>query len=456
MLKRDQQLIELFKRIAQAHFVTDYSSIDFIYPPHFTWDKFNNNKFIKNRFSPGNYSLYVHFPFCQSKCKFCRQFSLATKNKKLYQGYINLLIKEFSLYADKINLSSFTNIYFGGGTPTLFPLNKLFQAFQPYLDGSLGQINVESTPESLNYQKLKQLKGAGINRLLIGIQSLDPRVLKMINRPQQRAHFKKIYNFAKKIGIPVINLELVAGLPGQTQKSFLKDLEDIIELKPESIHIYGYMNSPTTLFYRQNYQRNQKEKGLQEEMMMKGQKMLSDANYFFQGDDYCLNNKSASRNLSLSRPGYPSGLKTLGQISLGLSSIGALSLRNSHSLRTINTIDYKEYKKRILKGKFPIEKEFLLNRDEKKRASLIKGYRYGSLKIKNEEILKRPYSSALNFLKRQGKIRTRQRGQNIEIIFSPNESIVFSKAFYSPRVLKKCEEIIKKKYSNTDSLDLSF
>ncbi|MFH1671710.1 MAG: radical SAM protein, partial [Candidatus Portnoybacteria bacterium] len=403
--KKDKQLIELFRKITYLHYLTDYSSLDFIYPPHFIWDKFNKSHFnkIKKKFLPGSYSLYIHFPYCQSKCKFCRQFSLATKNKKLYQEYIDLLVRELEIYARATGIISLTEIYFGGGTPTLFPLGKLFKALSPYIHpDSIGQINVESTPESLNRQKLEMLKKVGIDRLLIGIQSLDQKVLKLINRSQKRSHFIKIYNLAKKIGIPVINLELVAGLPGQTLESFLKDLKDIIELKPESIHIYGYMNSPTTIFCRQRYQRTQEDLNLQEKMLLGGKRMLSKANYFFLKDEYCLNKKSSSRNLSLCRSGNPSGQRTLGQIALGMSAMGSFSLTDGDSLKTINTMDYKKYKKAVL-GKEPsIEKVFLLNQDEKIRAALIKGYRYGKLDIEKEEFLKEPCNSAFSFLKRQG------------------------------------------------------
>ena len=438
MLEKDEKLINLFRKISKIHYLTDYSSIDHLYPPHFAWDKFDNNKFIKRNFFSGNYSLYVHFPFCLSKCKFCRQFSMVNKNKFFYQEYVNLLIQELNLYTKRIKINSLIDIYLGGGTPTLFPLKKFFDVLNLYKPHN--QINIESTPESLNYQKLKLFKKIGVNRLLIGIQSLDPNVLRLMNRPQRKLHFIRIYNIAKKIGIPNINLELIAGLPRQTLKSFLNDLKTIIKLKPESIHVYKYINSPKTLFYKQKYQKNQKEKKLEKEMLTKGIKILLDANYFFRGDDYYLNDNLASRNQSLKYSNQDQ--RVHGQISLGLSAIGALSLKNDYLLRTINTIDYKEYKKRIIKKEFPIEKEFLLNRYEEKRACLIRDYRYGDL----EKLLKKSCDPAIDFLKRQGKIKIRHKVWDTKIILSIKDFHILSKIFYSSKVLKKCNQIIKDQY----------
>jgi len=447
MLKKDLQLNELFEKILKTHFLTDYSSIDSLYPPHFCWDKFDKNKFgeIKNRFIPGNYLLYAHFPFCRSKCKFCGVFSLSASNKNLYQEYTNLIIKELGLYNNLINISSLGHIYLGGGTPTLFPLDNFFEKLYSLVNvHPLAQINIESTPESLNSRKLKMLKKNRVSRLLIGAQSLDPSVLKLINRSQRKLHFRKICYLAKEVGIPVINVELVAGLPGQTLKSFLRDLDEVIKIKPEGIHIYGYRNSPTTIFYQKNYRPSDKEKESQEEMMKKGNEMLSGAKYFYQGDDYCLNNNSQFRNHSLASPPYFSKLNMFGLISLGMSAIGHLYLRGKKSIRMINTMQHQEYKKRILKKEFPIEKTFLLDSDEQKRHSLIRAYRYGGLEIDKDDGILKKYKAAIDYLKRQNKVKMERRGKKIKLIFSPQNAMIDSKIFYSPKVIKRCKKVMNK------------
>jgi len=461
MSKKDDKLIELFRKITYLHFLTDYSSIDFQYPPIFIWDEFNNERFtkIKKNLSSGNYLLYAHFPFCQSKCKFCRLFSLAVNKKQLYREYTDFLIEELRLYTETINISSLVHIYLGGGTPTLFPLDIFFESLHKCIQiNPMAQINVESTPESLNYQKIKSFKKWGVNRLLIGLQSLDARVLRLINRPQQKSHFIKNYYFAKEIGIPVINLELVAGLPGQTLKSFLNDLNTIIKMKPESIHIYRYLNTPATIFYQENYRQSPKELQVQKEMMEEGKRMLRESNYFYQGDDYCLDNKSNSRNQAIARPDYFSSLKALGTIGLGLSAIGSLSLNNGYLLKTVNTMDYEKYKENLRRKKFPMAKIFLRNREDKIRDFVIKCYRYGVLKREGRKKYKIRLRPAIDYLKRQGKIKIQEQDKNIKIIFSPDNDIIHSKIFYSPKVLKKCQQILEEQYPEItsaylDSLD---
>jgi oxygen-independent coproporphyrinogen-3 oxidase len=459
MSAKDDELIELFRKITYVHFLTDYSSIDFQYPPIFVWDKFNNERFakIKKNFSSGDYLFYAHFPFCQSKCKFCRQFSLAVNKERLYKEYIDFIIQELRLYTETIDISSLVHIYLGGGTPTLFPLDIFFELLHKYTHvDPIAQINVESTPESLNYKKLKLLKKWGVSRLLIGLQSLDPRVLRLINRPQQKSHFIRNYYFAKEIGIPVINLELVAGLPGQTLKSFLDDLNSIIKMKPESIHIYGYLNTPVTIFYKENYRKKQKEQELQNKMKKEGKRILKEANYFYQGDDYCLDNKSSSRNLALARPDCFSHSKALGTIALGLSAVGSLALNNGYLLKTINTMDYENYKENLQRKRFPITKSFLRNREDKRRYLFMRGYRYGVLEGKRRKKPELYLGRAIKYLKRQGKIKIQRKGENIKIIFSPDGDIIHHKIFYSPKVLKKCQKILAEQYPEVTSSDIDF
>ena len=420
--------------------MTNYSTMDFIYPPHFCWDDFDNNDFIKSDFIPGNYTLYAHFPFCESRCKFCCLYSVACRNEKMYQEYIDLLIKELKLYTDKINIDSFQNVHFGGGSPTLFSFEKLFKVVNKRK--VLGQVNIEATPDSLNKDKIKLLKDCGVERIMIGVQSFDPKILKRADRPQNNKNFFKVFSLVRKIGIPIINLTLIYGLPGQTIKSFLNDLETIIKLKPESIHIYGYMNCPTTNFYREGYRRSQKIEALKAKMMIKGEEILSKAGYSLNGNDYVLNNDSGFRNQTSLRGG-----PSKGHMAIGMSAIGIFYAENNGgiSIKKINTNSYTKYKKAIENGEFPIARYFKLDKEERERAALIMAYRGEALqkdgllsKGKNELVKK--YSSAFKYLKRKGLIKKDRDGN---IIFAPEDSIIYSKAFYSPKVLNRCRELTK-------------
>jgi len=431
---------DLFRKITFRHYQTSYSTMDFIYPPHFCWDKFNNDDFIKSNFISGNYTLYVHFPFCESRCKFCCLYSVACRNEKMYQKYIDLLIKELKLYTDRINIESFQNVHFGGGSPTLFHFEKLFKIINRRK--VLGQVNIEATPDSLDKDKIKLLKDCGVERIMIGVQSFDPRVLKRADRPQNNDNFFKVFSLVRKIGIPIINLTLIYGLPGQTIKSFLDDLKTIIKLKPESIHTYGYMNTPTTNFYREGYCRSQKVEELKGRMIAKGEKILEKAGYILNGNDYVLNGDPGFRNQTSLRAN-----KSKGHMALGISSIGVFYAENNRGvlIKKINTNSYTRYKKAIENREFPIEKYFKLDKEERARAALIMAYRGealtkdGFLSGEKKELIKR-YSSAFNYLKRKGLIKKNKDGS---ITFAPEDSIIYSKIFYSPKVLNRCRELVK-------------
>lgn len=416
----------------------DYSTMDFLYPPHFCWDKFDKNvDFSKGKFASGGYySLYIHFPFCLSRCKFCCLFSLPCRDKKLYNEYVDLLIEEFKLYTDRIKFDCLFNVHLGGGTPTLFPVKKLLKVIKRY--NPFGQINIEAISDSLDTEKIKMLKKNGIGRIMLGVQSFNQKMLKKSNRLQNNSKFFKIYSLIRKEKISVINITLIYGLPGQTLKSFLDDLKVIIRLKPESLHIYGYINTPVTIFYKEGFRRSEKESNLMHKMLIEGEKMLAKANYSRVGNDYCLNGDNRYRNQTSIRTKINKG-----HLALGMGAIGAFSLKNGLTVKKINTADYGKYKEAIRKGQLPIERYFLFNKEERERASLIKAYRGESLVkegvFEKKELIKK-YSSAFRYLKKKGLIK---KDSNDRIIFSTKDSIIYSKIFYSPKVLNRCRKIVR-------------
>lgn len=457
-MKNIKDKIELFKKITEAHFATDYSSIDYLYPPLFIWNKVRRGSKIQNgsifsRLLPGAYTLYAHFPFCRYKCTFCRQFSLASRERYLYRNYVDLLIKELKLYAPYFRDSQLTGIYFGGGTPTLFDLEKVLkEIYRNFKFTSPFYLNIESTPDSLDRKKLLTLKHLGLTRLLIGVQSLDPKVLKAIGRPvDQLPVFQKIYKQARAVGIPYINVELVCGLPQQIFESFIKDLKHIISLKPESIHIYPFMQTPLTILGKNKGSLKPSQVALMQKMHNEGLRILNDTGYFYRGDDFALSNTGRNPNYYP----YAGFSRHMGVLAVGMSSLGFYAFPKFYKLRTFNTLNLKKYAQMISQNLFPIEKFYYLNSDETLRMSLMRAYRYGYLlesdfKIKTglslEEIHSR-YKKEFSFLRKIGKIRINESFSQID--FDTSDWLIYSKIFYSPKVLKECRQIINsKKFQN--------
>jgi coproporphyrinogen III oxidase-like Fe-S oxidoreductase len=144
--------------------VSDWSASDYIYPPVVAWDDFKKKDLIakhfkrifsKNLISKFNCHLYIHFPFCKSRCTFCRYFSRAANSPRLYNKFSKLIIQELKIWAKNINVPKekirLKTIYFGGGTPTLFNLNKIFETLAEHFPlNYLEQVNTETTPYALD------------------------------------------------------------------------------------------------------------------------------------------------------------------------------------------------------------------------------------------------------------------------------------------------------------------
>lgn len=195
--------------------------------------------------------LYIHLPFCKQKCKYCDFASFAGR-EFLMQDYVSALLKE----AASSPIKKFETLYIGGGTPSLLPLDlleKLIKGLEKHF-GPISQFEestFEANPESLTEEKLDFLRAAGFNRLSIGLQSFHDNELKILGRIHSQADFLRAYHAARKAGFSNINIDLIAGLPGQTLESFLASLTAVIELNPEHLSVYGLQIEEGTPFFEQ-------------------------------------------------------------------------------------------------------------------------------------------------------------------------------------------------------------
>lgn len=440
--------LRLLKKIAFTDFATDYSTGGFLYPPYFIWRSVNNFSQIRRliarslKKSPFEIAMYAHFPFCASRCSFCRFYALANRNPDNYDQVLSCMIKELGIWADLIRRSRkirgkipLQSIYLGGGTPTLFDLRKFFEAFfKNYNIQTRGQINLESTPVALDEKKLLLYKKIGVSRLLIGVQSLDPHVLKTINRfPEQSLILEKVFRQAKNIGIPNVTFELMAGLPGQSRKSFLGDLSKLIKLRPDGIHIYLFLSSPLSTLGKMGYAHDLKAR----QFFKAGVRNLKKAGYVAKGDEWILPNKEAARNFqqAFSRPNV---------ITIGPSANGGIRTVDAN-LAFCNIFDVEEYQKQIKKNNLVAASYFILKgKEELIRQRLIAKMRFRQIENLSEFKM---FKKEFDFLKKHGCIKIGKRG----IKTFPGkygDYFLYPRLFYSPKIIKKCEKIMKTKYSS--------
>ena len=201
--------------------------------------------------------IYIHIPFCRSKCAYCDFYSLpATKySSETVEEYVHALERQITCFiqnrAEKITVDS---IYFGGGTPSLLSgcqfdmvLSLLNKSFDITRDA---EITAESNPCTLSKQKLSEMKAAGLNRLSLGVQSFSDTELETIGRLHSAAQATEAFYLARECGFDNIGLDLILGLPGQTKESFFDSLEKSVSLHPEHLSVYGLSLEEDTPLYR--------------------------------------------------------------------------------------------------------------------------------------------------------------------------------------------------------------
>lgn len=198
--------------------------------------------YLHNVFSSKNkhgIGLYIHIPFCVSRCFFCGFYSVPVSDKDIMAKYVDCLEKELFSYGINFNQHSLRSIYIGGGTPTLLDedsWNKIFKIVNKFFKIDKGaQIATEGTPETCTYSKLKLLKGLGVNRFSIGAQTFDDKILNSLNRRHSVSDIYTAFENARKVNFKYLNADLLFGLPGETKVTFLKTLQSIVKLKPDCI-----------------------------------------------------------------------------------------------------------------------------------------------------------------------------------------------------------------------------
>jgi len=209
--------------------------------------------------------MYIHVPYCQTKCFFCKFRTRVGNSEKITGRYLDCLKEEIKDFAPLFKKVGFKTLYLGGGTPTIFSasqLDTLFTALEKEFNlKDTFQRLIESSPATLNPEKIGVIKKHGFNRLTIGVQAVDRKVLDSINRRNQTVEMvRDVFFAARSAGIEVINLDLILGLPGQSGYSFLKDLDFILRLKPEAVHIYSYEEDREAVFVRAGRMATRKEK----------------------------------------------------------------------------------------------------------------------------------------------------------------------------------------------------
>lgn len=198
--------------------------------------------------------LYIHIPFCRSKCAYCDFYSLSGMETRMDE-YQRALLAHLAESAPMAGSYTVDTVYFGGGTPSIYGEKRLTQLLKHIkklyrLDPS-AEITTEANPDSVDFKMLKGLRRAGFNRISLGVQSADDAQLSSIGRPHTFEQAGQAVAWARGAGFENISVDLIYGLPGQSLSSWQETVEQVLVLSPEHISAYGLkVEEGTPLFRR--------------------------------------------------------------------------------------------------------------------------------------------------------------------------------------------------------------
>ena len=209
--------------------------------------------FLTRKINKTPLGIYVHVPFCRSKCAYCDFYSLTTKDDKVVDGYLDAVcahIKESGALAPGYRVDT---IYFGGGTPTFFGADgmaTILTTIRRNFDvDNNAEITFEANPDSMSDKLLHRLHAEGFNRVSLGVQTDDDAILKTIGRPHNYSQAVTAIDRIRRAGFKNLSLDLIYGLPGQTLRGWEETLDHVLRQNPEHISCYGLKLEPGTPLY---------------------------------------------------------------------------------------------------------------------------------------------------------------------------------------------------------------
>ncbi len=248
-------------------------------------------------------SLYLHIPFCDKKCYYCDFKSFAKTSEKLREDYVAALCQEIENYSSLAEGKEVVTIYFGGGTPSVLSperFEKIVLGIKDnYVLSDELEFTVEVNPESVSLEKVLSYKDMGVNRISIGLQSSDDKLLKEIGRLHTYEKFLRVYEMFRQNGFDNISVDVISNLIGQSVDSHRDTLEKIIKLQPEHVSSYSLMIEEGSMYYsmkkagKLNYT-DDFDRAMYD---MTGEMLKKSGYNHYEISNYCLDDKYSRHNM---------------------------------------------------------------------------------------------------------------------------------------------------------------
>ena len=343
--------------------------------------------------------IYIHVPFCRSKCQYCDFYSVTTKDNRTLDGYLDAIcahIKEAGALAPGYVVDT---IYFGGGTPTFFGaegMAAILSVVRKSFDvANSAEVTFEANPDSISDRLLRRLRSEGFNRVSLGVQCDDDEILKKIGRPHSYAQAVNAVQRIRKAGFRNLSLDLMYGLPGQTLEDWQSTLSHVLELNPEHISCYGLKVEEGTPLYEYQQYCALADDDTQADMYLSAIEILRAAGYrqyeisnfckkgnvsrhnlkYWTGGEYLgfgpdASSDFAGRRFTIIRDlhGYIDGIREGGQVLQEVQEIPNRERAGEYlmmRLRTVSGMDPKEYEKKFLLPFAPLENALLKFKEQR-------------------------------------------------------------------------------------------
>lgn len=285
--------------------------------------------------------IYIHIPFCASKCGYCDFYSSSMCEKEMprYQKALLAHIEEtLSLMPPQL----IDTVYFGGGTPSWFGTKSLIRIFEEmkrkFRVLKTAEVTLEANPDSVELKSLKKLRAAGFNRISIGAQSANDAILKFIGRRHKFEDVVRAVSDARRAGFDNVSLDLIYGLPAQTRDDWVDTLTRVIELEPDHISCYGLKIEPGTPLWEYRDSPMIPDDDLQADMYLYAVDTLAAHDYVqYEISNFCRPGKASKHNLKYWQLGDYLGL-------------GASAASNIGDRRYTCVEDVEEYIRRVNSG----------------------------------------------------------------------------------------------------------
>ena len=342
--------------------------------------------------------IYIHVPFCRSKCHYCDFYSLAGQDEFLQESYMRAVcahIREAGRQAPNHRVDT---VYFGGGTPTMLGADALATILsairKSFLLDPNAEITFEANPDSVDLKLLRRLRNEGFNRVSMGIQCDDNRILSMLGRPHTFEDAMDAVAKIRKAGFRNLSVDLMYGLPGQTLLSWRKTLQNVVKLHPDHISCYGLKLEEGTPLYEHQHNYEMADDDTQADMYLSAVQILRDKGFrqyeisnfcrkgqlsrhnmkYWSGGEYLGFGPDASSDFGGQRfsiirdlGAYIEGIQTGGSVLQDVQTIPERERAGEYlmmRLRTVSGIDPQEYERRFLLPFGPLEAALINFKDQ--------------------------------------------------------------------------------------------